>query len=129
MYYLTMQNPQITRLGKRIRKVREHRYSNGKNTPWRLVCVLVRPQILKPDGTPDTGMAFKLAYKKDYEPEREVQVRLGLHEFCTSCHRNFRKPSTKAKVEKTPARIWWESLSKDEQEAILFRLHKLEGLM
>lgn len=124
-----MQNKQITRLGSRIRKVREHTDRHGRKTPWRLVCLKVKPQIVKADGAPDTGMAWKIGYKVGYEPEREVQVRLGLHEFCNTCHRNFRKPSTKVKAHKTPARIWWESLPKSKQEAILFRLHKLEGLL
>lgn len=122
-----MQSKQTQRLAQRIRKARE-RILNGKPTPWRLVCVIVRPQIIKVNGDPDTGLASRIAYD-NYEPGLDIQRRLGLREICTRCHRPFRKKVVREKVVPSKGRAWWNSLSFEKQEAILGRLWKLDGLL
>ena len=127
MYNNFMQSKQTQRLARQIRKVREKKV-NGKLTFWRVVCLTVKPQILKENGEPDTGLACQIAYN-GYEPSREIQKRLGLRETCSKCHRAFRKTSAREKRVPSKGRAWWNSLPFAKQEAILGRLYKLEGLL
>lgn len=106
------QTPQTARIARKIRKLREK-----KKTAWKDVCV--RLKILKEDGRPDTGLAYKIAYE-GYEPTgRELRHRLGLRDICKSCRRPFRVPSVKPRPAKSQARVWFNGLKREERDQVL----------
>jgi hypothetical protein len=81
--------------------------------------------ILKNDGRPDTGMAYKIAYDGHEPAGREVRLRLGLRDICTKCHRGFRKRMVR---KMTPARAWWETLETSKREKIIQSLYLLRDV-
>lgn len=123
-----MQSKQTQRLAKRLRKAREHKDRKGNPALWRVVCMKVKPNIVKENGDPDTGLAYQIAYN-EYEPSREIQKRLGMRETCKTCHRPFRKPSVREKVAPSKWRVWWNSLGYERQDKILARLYKIQELL
>jgi len=94
-----------------------------KPISWRNVCVKLG--IMKSDGRPDTGMAYKIAYDGHEPADREVRVRLGLRDICSKCHRGFRKRTVR---KMTPARAWWNGLSNAKQEKIIQSLYQLRDV-
>lgn len=71
--------------------------------------------ILKKDGSPDPGLAYRIALE-GYEPKgQELRDRLGLKKMCVSCMRAFRKTSKKVS-ELPPWRYWWNRLKPQERE-------------
>lgn len=71
--------------------------------------------IIKSDGSPDPGLAYRIALE-EYEPKsQEVRDRLGLKKLCLSCMRAFRKTSKKISA-LPPWRYWWNRLKPGERE-------------
>jgi hypothetical protein len=84
---------------------------------WRVICE--KFNLHNPDGSPATGLASKIAYN-DFEPGREVRLRIGLRDQCTKCRRPFRKPSTKRQPAIiTPARKLFNKMSQIEQDKLI----------
>ena len=92
---------------------------------WRVVCE--KMGVLKSDGQPDTGMAYKIAYREHEPEDRVVRVRLGLRDICVKCHRGFRKPAAR-RTSISPARAWWNGLSHTKQEQIIQSLYLLRDM-
>ena len=110
------QTPQTARLGRKIRKLRER-----KKNPlsWKDTCLQEGIRILKQNGDPDTGLAYKIAYE-EYEPSgREVRHRCSLKDMCTKCKRVFRIPSQAKKRTKSPALAWWDGLKREDREKVI----------
>lgn len=111
------QTPETARLARKIRRARERKKMSWKNT-----CVTLN--ILKDNGSPDTGLAYKIGYN-NFEPSgRPVRHRLGLRDICTKCRRAFRVPKVSAPQVKSAARIWWDSLKASERDKLIEISHK-----
>lgn len=109
------QTPQTARLGRKIRKMRERK--KGGKRAWKDVCKLLN--IMKKDGQPDTGLAYKIAYE-GYEPlGRDLRKSLGLRDICTKCKRLFRVVTVKPARAKSPARVWWDKLKGEDRQKIM----------
>jgi len=96
-----------------------------KPISWRNVCVKLG--IMKSDGRPDTGMAYKIAYDGHEPADRMVRARLGLRDICTKCHRGFRKASAR-RTTLSQARAWWNGLANAKQEKIIQSLYQLRDV-
>lgn len=108
------QTKETARRARRIRKLRGGR----KPMIWEDVCRDPGVQIFKEDGSPDTGLAYKIGFE-DYEPSRRsVRARLGLRDFCNACKRAFRPSSSRGGA--LPDWLsWWKHLSKEIRDEII----------
>lgn len=105
--HTTEQTPQTRRKARRLLELREH----GKT--WDEASKKVG--ILKEDGSPDPGLAYKIAME-GYEPvKQETRDRLGLKKICLSCGRAIRH-IRKTVSELPPWREWWIHLSREDRE-------------
>lgn len=69
--------------------------------------------ILKENGEPDPGLAYRIALQ-GYEPKKiSTRERLGLKKICFTCLRGFRKVSRAAL---SPWVRWWRGLPKQERD-------------
>lgn len=85
---------------------------------WTWERTSIKLGILKENGDPDPGLAYKIA--EGYEPKGPaVRARLGLKALCLTCMRGFRKQGRAAAQALTPWASWWKSLSpKDKEQKI-----------
>lgn len=103
----TQQTPETRRKARRLLKLRRERYT------WEKAAEKVG--ILKEDGSPDPGLAYKIAVEQ-YEPKgQELRDRLGLKKICLSCMRVFRRVS-KQVSDLPPWREWWNHLKPGERD-------------
>ena len=103
----TNQTKQTARLAKRIRDRRE------AEEKWEAIAQT--EGVLKEDGSPDPGLAYRIAYN-DYEPKgKDVRERLGLKKLCLTCMRGFRKIASGARP-LSPWLVWWRRLGKEERD-------------
>lgn len=101
------QTKETARLGKRIRDRR------AKGERWEKICLDLR--ILKEDGSPNHGLASRIAFD-NYEPKgQELRDRLGLRKFCLACKRGFRKVSSGV-MSLSPWVLWWRRLDPQERD-------------
>lgn len=103
----TKQTTETARLGARIRKRRE------RGEKWEAIA---RAEgVVKRDGSPNTGLASRIAYD-GYEPQgQELRDRLGLRRICLACMRGFRKISSSARS-LSPWLLWWRRLEPGERD-------------
>jgi hypothetical protein len=110
------QTKQTRQLAARIRRLR------GKGKTWETVCRELR--IFKRDGSPDTGLAYRIALD-NYEPKgAEVRERLGLKKICLACMRGIRNISSGSKGSLPPWLIFWRRLPKGEREEWIREYYK-----
>src|SRR5690349_14507511 len=107
----TSQRPkQTTETARRARALLKLR---GKGYTWEKASRAVG--ILKEDGSPDHGLAYRIA-NEVYEPKgQDVRDRLGLKKICLSCGRAIRSIS-KTVSALPPWRYWWNHLKPQERE-------------
>jgi hypothetical protein len=95
------------------RKARELLKLRRNNITWERAAKEVG--IVKDNGDPDPGLAYKIAIE-GYEPKgQEVRDRLGLKKICTSCMRGFRSISRQISA-LSPWRAWWNRLKPGERD-------------
>ncbi len=121
-----MQSRAVERLAARIRQLRERR------RPLTYSEICRRLGLLKQDGSPDTALAYQIAYK-NFEPVKEETLRrLGLPLRCHSCHRLFSdhiEHKHRAPRELSPAERWWQGLPtarRTELKEFLFNTQEME---
>lgn len=103
----TKQTPETARLGARIRRRR------AKGEKWEAIA---RAEgVVKEDGSPNPGLASRIAFD-NYEPTgQELRDRLGLRKICLACMRGFRKVSSSARS-LSPWLLWWRRLEPGERD-------------
>jgi hypothetical protein len=107
------------RIARELRRLREQ----GKT--WKEASIELG--ILKKDGSPDPGLAYRIAID-EYEPKSpEIRERLGLRKFCLACERGFRKVSTMAREALPPWLKWWKKLDRAERERRIREYYEKEG--
>lgn len=116
------QTKQTAKLAEKIRQARE------RGDIWTKICIdnnlYTPPTLLKPNGEPDTGLAYKIAFE-GYEPShRETRDRLGLRDICVKCYRAFRKKGTPRIV--SEARLWWDGLNTKQKSDNIENMYQIE---
>lgn len=113
----SQQTKETARIARELRRLRK------KRVTWEKAAEQVG--IVKEDGSPDPGLAYRIALE-GYEPKKqETRDRLGLRKICLACQRGFRKVSSASKV-LAPWVVWWRRLPKDERERRIRREYDKE---
>src|SRR5688500_17577813 len=74
-----------------------------------------RVGVVKEDGSPTPGHAYKIAVEGNEPASQELRDRLGLKKMCLACMRGFRNVKSRARS-LSPWRLWWRRLSPAERD-------------
>jgi hypothetical protein len=112
------QTKQTARKAESIRRLR------AQNVKWEEIAR--RLKILKTDGSPDPGLAYKIGVE-GYEPKgEEIRNRLGLKHICMTCLRAIRKSSAARRGAGSPWLSWWKKLRPADREERIRRQYEKE---